>query len=209
MPEWQRFYAAHHASDFEFVAVALEHAGAEAARPYAARAGATFPVVVDEHGLTSGLLGFKVVPNGVLVDQDGIIRYAKYGGFSIDRAEDVAAVERFIRGDDPGPSPDHAPLYALGSLEQEVVATRLRLGRLLDAVGRREEALAEWQAALRLDPGNLVIRKQIWAVRYPERFYPAINWTWQKEQLACERAAEVAAGICDPDGCPLPHHVPR
>jgi tetratricopeptide (TPR) repeat protein len=209
LPGWQRFYAAHRASDFEFIAVALEHAGPEAARPFVARAGATFPVAIDEHGLASALLGFKVVPNGVLVDRDGTIRYAKYGGFSVDRVEDVAAVERFIRGDEPGPSPDHAPPYALGSPEQELVATRLRLGRLLDAVGHREEALAEWQAALRLDPGNLVIRKQIWAVRYPERFHPVIDWAWQKDQLARERAAEVAAGICGPDGCPLPRHETR
>jgi tetratricopeptide (TPR) repeat protein len=191
------------------VAVALEHAGAEAARPFVARAGATFPVVVDEHGLTSGVLGFKVVPNGVLVDRDGTIRHARYGGFSIDRAEDEATVARFFRGEEPGPSPDSAPPYALAAVEQELVATRLRLGRLLDAVGRREEALAEWQAALRTDPGNLVIRKQIWAARYPERFHPAIDWAWQREQLARERAAEIAAGICGPDGCPLPRHERR
>ena len=32
-----------------------------------------------------------------------------------------------------------------------------------------------------------MIRKQIWAVEHPERFYPAIDWDWQKEQLARER----------------------
>ena len=144
------------------------------------------------------------MPNGVLVDRDGTIRYAKYGGFLIERAEDVAAVERFLQGGDPGPSPEYAAPYVLGPVEQDLVVTKLRLGRLLDSLGRREEALREWQAALRLDPANLVIRKQIWAVRYPEKFHPTIDWAWQQEQVARERQAEIEAGICGPDGCPLP-----
>ncbi len=83
----------------------MEHTGAEAARPFVDVAGASFPTVVDEHGELSTRLGFKVVPNGVLIDVDGTIRWAKYGGFSIDKPDDVAVVERFLRGEDPGQSP--------------------------------------------------------------------------------------------------------
>ncbi|CAA9563857.1 MAG: hypothetical protein AVDCRST_MAG19-2056 [uncultured Thermomicrobiales bacterium] len=36
--------------------------------------------------------------------------------------------------------------------------------------------MTEWQAALRWDPENLVLREQIWAARYPERFHPTIDW---------------------------------
>ncbi len=161
-------------------------------------------MLVDERGLTSTRLGFKAVPNGVLVDEDGTIRWTKYGGFSVDNGDDVAAVERFLRGENPGPSPASSAPYVLGALERELVATKLRLGRLLDSLGRRAEALAEWQAALRVDPGNLVIRKQLWAARYPERFHPMIDGTWQKEQLEQERREEMAEGICGPDGCPVP-----
>ena len=174
------------------------------ARPFVDVAQATYPVVADEHGLTSRLLGFKAVPNGVLVDADGTIRYAKYGGFSVDKPDDVAVVERFLTGDDPGPSPERKSAYDLGPVERELVETKLRYGRLLDSTGNRDEALRQWQAALHLDPDNLVIRKQIWSVRYPERFHPTIDWDWQKEQLKTEREAEIAAGICGPDGCPVP-----
>jgi len=38
-------------------------------------------------------------------------------------------------------------------------------------------------------------------LRYPERFYPEIDFGWQKTQLAAERAAEAE---CGPDGCPIP-----
>ncbi len=70
--------------------------------------------------------------------------------------------------------------------------------------GWREEAIKEWKAALRLDPENFVIRKQIWVALYPEKFHPTIDFEWQKGQLERERQEEVAAGICGPDGCPLP-----
>lgn len=190
--------------DFELVSIAMEHNGGERARPYVEAADATFPTLVDEEGVTSVVFGFKVVPNGVLVDPEGVIRYAKFGGFSVDKPEDVAAVERFLDGADPGPGPTIPVPYALGPLESDLVATKLRLGRLLDSLGRCDEAMAEWRAASRLDPENLVIRKQIWAARHPERFQPTIDWAWQKEQLARERADEIAAGICGPDGCPIP-----
>ena len=183
--------------------MAVEHQGAEAARPFVAAAGAEFPTVVDDHGALSRRFGFKVVPNGLLVDEGGTIRYAKFGGFSVDNPEDVGAVERFLAGEDPGPSPEPAP-DPLGLLERELVETKLRLGRLLLESGRREEAVAAWREALRLDPENFTIRKQIWAVEHPEKFYPTIDFDWQQEQLAAERERERAEAECGSDGCPVP-----
>ena len=48
------------------------------------------------------------------------------------------------------------------------------------------QALTSWRAALALDPANFTIRKQIWMVERPERFYPTIDFDWQKEQLERE-----------------------
>jgi len=42
---------------------------------------------------------------------------------------------------------------------------------------------------------------------YPERFHPTIAFAWQQGQLAREREAEITAGICGPDGCPLPRRA--
>jgi hypothetical protein len=182
----------------------MEHGGAANAVPFVQAAGATFPTLADETGVTAVAFGFKAVPNGVLVDADGIVRYARYGGFSVEKTEDLAAVERFARGEDPGASPDDKTPYQLGALERDLVGTKLRLGRLLASQGHLEEAVAEWRAALRYDPANLVIRKQIWAALYPEKFHPTIDWDWQRVQFAHERAEEVASGVCGPDGCPLP-----
>ena len=145
-----------------------------------------------------------MVPNGVLVDEEGTIRWAKFGGFSIDNPDDVAVVERFLAGDEPGPSPEEDVPYTLGPLERELVATKLQLGRMLLDSGRKEEAVAAWRDALQLDPENFTIRKQIWAVEHPEKFFPTIDFAWQQEQLAQEREQEIAEGVCGPDGCPLP-----
>lgn len=167
-------------------------------------AGLTFPTVVDEHGVLRRRFDFKVVPNGILLDEDGTIRWAKFGGFSIDNADDVAVVERFLAGDAPGTSPAPEVPYTLGPLERELVATKLHLGRVLLEGGRTTEATATWRDALRLDPANFTIRKQIWAAEHPEKFFPTIDFAWQQEQLAAERERELAEGVCGPDGCPLP-----
>ncbi len=187
------------------MAVALETQGAGAAIPWVQRAGATYPAVVDRANVLSGALDFKAVPNGVFLDEDGTIRYAKYGGFSIERPEDRETIRKLIHGeiDQQAGENQHAP-YTLTPIERELVETRVRLGSELLSRGDTEGALAEWRQALDMDPENLVIRKQIWAVRHPERFHPTIDWDWQKEQLRREREEEVARGVCGPDGCPLP-----
>jgi tetratricopeptide (TPR) repeat protein len=204
LPGWQRFAEAHQNDPFELIAIAIDHDGPEAAIPFVAAAAATFPVLVDDQGVLSARLGFKVVPNGLLIDEAGIIRFAKYGGFDVAKPDDVATVERFIAGDDPGPSPESVAKYTLGPLERELVETKIRLGRAYGALGRRDEAIAVWREALRLDPENLTIRKQIWSTAHPEKFHPVIDWDWQREQLRAEREREIAAGICGPDGCPVP-----
>ena len=192
---------------FEFVSIAVDPSGPDAPREFVEAAGAKFPALVDATGLTSAAFGFKVVPNGILLDEDGVIRYRKDGGFSSANSEDRAVVERFARGGDPGTSPEPgAAAYRLSAIEQELVRTKMELGRLLDGAGRRAEAISRWREALHLDPENKTIRKAIWAVEHPERFHPVIDAEWQTEQLARERAQEIAAGICGPDGCPLPRN---
>jgi tetratricopeptide (TPR) repeat protein len=94
--------------------------------------------------------------------------------------------------------------YQLSATERELVETRLQRGAELFHRGAHNEAVAEWKAALRRDPENLTIRKQIWMAEHPEQFHPTIDFEWQKGQLERERAAEIAEGICGPDGCPLP-----
>ncbi len=126
-----------------------------------------------------------------------------YGEY-LRRGATIAAVERFIAGGDPGPSPAVAAPYVLDARDRALIEAKLALGRAFAELGRRDAAIATWREALRLDPKNFTIRKQIWAVEHPEKFHPAIDWDWQKQQLRQERKEEIARGVCGPDGCPLP-----
>ena len=57
-------------------------------------------------------------------------------------------------------------------------------GRRLYERGLIDEALAEWRTAVAIDPGNFNIRKQVWAIENPERFYAdRVDFDWQQEQL--------------------------
>jgi tetratricopeptide (TPR) repeat protein len=62
-------------------------------------------------------------------------------------------------------------------------------GLVLLRQGRTNDALARFTAARELDSANWRIRKQIWALEHPEKFYGTngIDWNWQKEQIAREK----------------------
>jgi hypothetical protein len=205
LPGWQQFALRNADKNFRFVSVAVDTQGAEAARPWAEKAGATFPTVVDRDNILAAVYDYKLIPNGIFLDEQGIIRYRKFGGFSIENATDVEAIQRLIDGETAqiGQDTKDAP-YLLSEAERALVDARMRLGAERFARGARAEAIAEWTQALRVDPENLTIRKQIWMAKYPEKFHPTIDFDWQKGQLAREREEEIAQGICGPDGCPLP-----
>ena len=62
-------------------------------------------------------------------------------------------------------------------------------GLVLLRQARTNDALAQFTRARDLDPGNWRIRKQIWALEHPDKFYGSegIDWSWQKEQIAREK----------------------
>ena len=63
--------------------MAIDAQGPDKPRPYVDSSGAEFPTVVDLDNTLSGLYGFKAIPNCLLVDELGVLRYALYGGFDI------------------------------------------------------------------------------------------------------------------------------
>jgi len=61
--------------------------------------------------------------------------------------------------------------------------------RVLLRQGKTNEALVKLTQARDLDVGNWRIRKQIWALEHPDKFYGTngIDWGWQKEQIVREK----------------------
>lgn len=57
------------------------------------------------------------------------------------------------------------------------------------AEGDKPAALVAMNRARSLDPKNWLIRKQIWALEHPDRFYDGpVDFAWQRQQLALEAA---------------------
>jgi tetratricopeptide (TPR) repeat protein len=84
------------------------------------------------------------------------------------------------------------------ALEQLEAAARIRpeessihflWGQILLRQGTEEAALEKLRRARDLDPENWRIRKQIWAIENPDKFYTgdAPDFKWQREQIAREK----------------------
>ena len=157
--------------------------GAARARPYVEAAGATFPTAVDEGNLLGQLYGFKAIPNGFLIDEEGVVRYKRLGSFDIRRAETANVLEKWTAGLDLSEQTQPADTSAV--TERTEASDLFRNGQAVYRQGRVEEAVVLWRRGLALDPGNYIIRKQIWAVESPERFYAGeVDYAWQREQTA-------------------------
>ncbi len=160
----------------------MDAQGPDRVRPYVQAAGATFTTLVDQDNRLGQLFGFRAIPNGILVDEQGLVRYQRLGGFDIRRPETADLVERWAAGsnlelDSPAqvgmtPGSEHSRSNAV-----------FQKGMGLYSSGKVKEALATWREAVALDPDNYIIRKQIWAVENPERFYAGdIDYGWQRER---------------------------
>jgi tetratricopeptide (TPR) repeat protein len=225
---WQQFLQQHADPQFAFLSVAVD-VDPERPRPYAEPHAATFKTVLDSAGALGRLFDFDVVPNGVFLDEHGVIRFLHIGGFDVRRPEAVQQVEALLATDfatteaptllrqealdvellraeiaaqpaNPslhfalgdalvreGRAADAEPSFARAvDLDPSDWSAAFGLGTALYQQGRVQEALRWWKTARELDPPNFTVRKQIWMVEHPERFYPTIDSAWQKEQLVLE-----------------------
>lgn len=177
---WQQIHETLADRPATILSVAIDAQGSDRVRPYVEQARATFPTLLDETNVLSRLLGFKAVPNGVLVDESGVVRHAKFGGFNVQDAPTRAMVERWLsEGWLEAPAADATETLdaeALRLFEQGLAAVRR---------GDRESAARAWRQAAGRDPKNWLIRKQLWALEHPDRFYSGpVDFDWQKEQIA-------------------------
>ena len=181
LPVWQSFYEEHKDSGIEVLSVAMDIQGAEKARPYPEKAGATFITVVDEDNILGKMYGFKAIPNGLLIDENGVLEYKKYGGFDIRRQETADVVKEWAAK--AGDLSQATESSIDGDKHLEAIEI-FQSGGILYKDGKVEEAIALWRQAVELEPDNYVIRKQIWAIENPDKFYDGdVDYGWQREQM--------------------------
>lgn len=145
----------------------MDAGGVKVTKPIYEKAGATFVTLVDPQNALSEAFGFDVIPNGFLIDEAGVLRYKKVGGFEVKSPGTVKAVEDFLampaqtHGDAP-PPPDDATQER--DRRREIAANpddgdaRLKLGRLLLRLNRAGEALPSLQRSVELMPQSSAAR---------------------------------------------------
>lgn len=155
---WQDFLASADPSRFAFLSVAVDMQP-DRVRPFVN--GLPFPTVTDPTGALGRLLDFDVLPNGLFLDEQGVIRLFHVGGFDIRRPEVAEQVRALITADfADGPLPRGLQQE---SLELEVLRTELverpgeaglheALGDALLRAGRAAEAELAFRRAAELDP---------------------------------------------------------
>lgn len=168
------------------LAVAIDVQGAAKARPYVEQAQATYPNAVDADHQLCEIFGFKAVPNAVFADEAGIIRYANFGGFDIRKAEYRQLAEGFAYS--PNLTRFEHQVDSPGGFESAEALEHFRKGLRLYRQGDTPAALAAWRQGVALEPDNWIIRKQIWAIENPDKFYQGdVDFEWQKAQIAGNR----------------------
>ncbi|MBI2933069.1 MAG: TlpA family protein disulfide reductase [Planctomycetes bacterium] len=166
----------------QVVTIAFDVQGPDHPMRYLRAARFSFAALIDASCELSRLWGVTSIPFAVAADADAIIRlvtdesppsFLEQVPAALAKKADKVPPERKITH----PQPDFEILLQS--------CTNL-LGR-----GRKEEALVALQQAMALDPANDLVRKQMWAVAHPERFYQgAIDLAWQKAQEDATRTVK-------------------
>ena len=154
LPVWQQFYAKHHDNNIEVISVAIDAQGAEKARPYVERAGATFITLVDESNLLSQMLNFKAIPNCLLIDEQGVVQYRKYGRFDIRKQDCASLVEEWAENPSPEWLAEQMQEDVVGGLDHDKAIAHFQRGLDYYQRGNTEEALVEWKKGRDLEPDN-------------------------------------------------------
>ena len=229
---WEVFYQRPRTEPFELIGIAMDGLGGGMVRPLVKQARVTFPIAIDSVDCLWDVLGFDNIPNGYYVDERGVIRYLKVGGFDIRETLNAKIIEDLL-SEKWSKKPQRIPEKPKLTFKKEIieltqqlksitrgVEKRLRLAELLvkteqyrkaakeyDTVlvqqpknaralfargvvyhreGKVAQAVNSWKKAFAQEPANWVIRKQIWALESPERFYPRVQFDWQNEQIRRE-----------------------
>ena len=158
------------------LSVAVDLQGPEPPRIYHDEAGAEFVTVVDEQNVLAGLFGYRAIPNGFFIDESGTLRYRHVSGFDIVKPGTVDDVLAFAA---------NGEIPATGNAGLASEFDYFERGLTHYQAGDLESARRIWLEGGAAEPDNWNLRKQLWAIEHPEKFYDGrVDYAWQREQLA-------------------------
>ncbi|PZC47135.1 MAG: hypothetical protein DK302_000023 [Chloroflexi bacterium] len=154
--------------------------GPEKPKFYLQKAETTLTTLVDEKNVMGQLYGFKAIPNVYLINSDGKVEYIELGTFNIKEPNKRTLLQNWSSGKE-------FRSLQVESFEQSIhekANSLFVVGQQLLNDGKPQEAVEIWRKAISIDPNNYIIRKQIWAIENPDRFYKdKVDYPWQDAQL--------------------------
>ena len=160
--------------------------GPDVAHPWVKKADATYPALIDQTNKLGNKFNFNYVPLIILFNEQGELVHGP-AGFDIQKDENAEDLHAWLNNNkDFEKSSDN-----ITEQDAEITESYLRVqyGRYLISDEKKERALPHLRQALALDPDNWLIRKQVWAIEHPEKFYNGnVDFDWQREQLEREKS---------------------
>ena len=183
LPVWQDFYDKY-SQKVSIISIAIDLQGYEKVNDYVSGLNLTFPTLIDQKNITGDLYGFKAIPNGILIDENGDIVAKQLGNFDIRKVEIRNKLEKWIINDQNFKDQISETKFTSRTKKSNQL---LEKGMPYFQSGDIKTALEIWKQGIKIDPKNYIVRKQVWAIEYPEKFYSGeINYQWQKEQIDLE-----------------------
>lgn len=138
-----------------------------------------FNVVIDQKNVLGSVFGYRAIPNGVFIDEAGVLRFRKFSGFDVRKPDLAAETMRFAAGSNS---------VELDSSAVQPHGDYFERGLALYEAGDVEGAKVVWRTGIEVEPDHWNMRKQLWAIEHPERFYNGnVDYDWQKEQVEQRR----------------------
>jgi len=171
--------------------VAVEAGTGARALRYVEEYGVEYPVLLDADNTLAEIFGFKAIPNGVLLDEGGRLLWAEFSHCNVEDKNQIEGLKEAIQVGQSAEAVTAAEEEGeLGKALRQAAKALYNLGQEFLVKGNTQKAIEAWQEALRYEPDSYLIRKQIWALRNPERFHPTVDYDWQRQQLERETQDE-------------------
>ena len=179
MPVWQEV-SEDSSIDIEVITVAMDVQGFEKPKLYLEKAQSNLTTIIDKSNQLGKLYGFKAVPNVYLIGSNRTVDYIELGTFNIRETAKRSLLKNWSYEKEFQNS-------QVEEFEQDIHEKANALfvsGKQLFDSGNTDGAIKIWRKAIEIDPKNYIIRKQIWAIENPNRFYKdKVDYIWQNAQL--------------------------
>jgi hypothetical protein len=168
------------AAGSDILSIAIDLQGPEFPRPFHDKARAQFTTVVDAGTVVTRTFGVRAIPNGALIDENGILRYSLYGGFDIRNPATKKLVSGFLLNGEVTLTDETEVKGAVDVASLD----HFERGLELYGSGDFEGAAVIWRQGMELEPDHWNMRKQLWAIEHPDRFYDGkVDYDWQMVQV--------------------------